>query len=349
MVALFVACGGGGDGAPPSAAPPSSFEPGASGVAGDAGVDEGGVLDSGTAEGGAPDAQGPSADAGPGDAGALDAGPDAGPTVFAIIGDFGGGGAREAAVEALVRTWHPEFIVTTGDNNYASATSGVASFDDNIGKFYGDFIVPYGGAHWDASAPAAKNRFWPTIGNHDWDIGPGFAYGDFFTLPGNERYYDVTLAHGSVHLTLLDSDVREPDGIEEGSVQAAWAEAVIKASPAPFQLVFYHHPAYASHPFSEPRMRWAFKAWGVDAYVTGHIHNYERLVVDGQQYFVNGQGGYGTANFGIVAAGSVARYNAQDGAQRVEVTADRMTFQYFDVNGTLIDEVSIDPSGAVVP
>ncbi|MSO58579.1 MAG: alkaline phosphatase, partial [Thermoleophilia bacterium] len=268
------------------------------------------------------------------------------PIVFAIIGDFGLDGPRETAVAALVKSWSPEFIMTTGDNNYGTATSGLASFDLNVGKHYGDFIAPYSGTHWDASAPAAKNRFWPTMGNKDWDIGPGFPYGDFFTLPGNERYYDVTV--GPVHFTIVGSDAREPDGNVATGVQAAWAEATIKASPSPFQFVFYHHPAYASGTV-ETKMRWAFKSWGADAYFTGHIHNYERLVVDGQQYFVNGQGGNSTSNFGTVAAGSAVRYNAQDGAQRVVVSSTKATFQYYNALGALIDEVAIDPSGATIP
>ena len=45
-------------------------------------------------------------------------------------------------------------------------------------------------------------------------------YLDYFTLPGNERYYDVAI--GPVHLFAVDSDPREPDGNTEGSVQARW-------------------------------------------------------------------------------------------------------------------------------
>src|SRR5215813_1931282 len=37
---------------------------------------------------------------------------------FAVIGDYGSAGPDEAAVARLVRGWTPDFVVTTGDNNY---------------------------------------------------------------------------------------------------------------------------------------------------------------------------------------------------------------------------------------
>ncbi len=335
---LFLACGK--DGAAPGTAVTPGVDSGGGSPDGAAAVVDagpGGSVDGGSDGAAAADASS--------DAGAADAGPPA-PISFAIIGDFGNDSPREAAVAALVKSWSPDFIVTTGDNNYGAANGGVASYDTNVGKHYGDYISPYAGQFWDASAPAAKNRFWPVLGNRDWDIGPGLAYADFFTLPGNERYYDLTI--GPVHFTMLDSDAREPDGIVAGGVQATWAEATIKGSSAPFQFVFHHHPAYVSGT-AEARMRWSFKTWGADAYFTGHIHLYERLVVDGQQYFINGQGGTSTSNFGTTAPGSAVRYNAMDGAMRVTVTSTKATFRYFTVAGTMIDEVAIDPTGAVVP
>jgi len=41
------------------------------------------------------------------------------------------------------------------------------------------------------------NRFFPTLGNHDWMTENAQPYFDYFTLLGNERYYDFEwgLAH----------------------------------------------------------------------------------------------------------------------------------------------------------
>ena len=137
---------------------------------------------------------------------------------FAVIGDYGNDSADEARVARMVSGWNPDFIITTGDNNYPSGSA--ETIDANIGRHYERFIGNYHGAY---GPGAVVNRFWPSPGNHDWDDGALAAYIDYFTLPGNERYYDVTI--GPVHLFALDSDPREPDGNTEDSLQARWLEA----------------------------------------------------------------------------------------------------------------------------
>lgn len=261
---------------------------------------------------------------------------------FAVVGDFGSGSAREAAVAAMIASWAPDFVVTTGDNNYGTAAE-LGSYDPNVGQFYHPFIAPYTGVY---GAPAAQNAFFPAIGNHDWDIGGGAPYFDFFTLPGNERYYE--LARGSARFVFLDSDTREPDGRTPGSVQGAWAEARMALATEPFVFVVFHHPAYTSGG-REPAMLWPFKAWGADAVLTGHVHNYERLTDVGLTYFVNGQGGHSTHAFGAIHPASQFRYNAQDGAQLVTVSATKATFRYYGVDGTLVDIYAMDASGQPVP
>jgi len=41
-----------------------------------------------------------------------------GSMVFAIIGDYGDDGDSRAVSE-LIKGWEPDFIITTGDNNYS--------------------------------------------------------------------------------------------------------------------------------------------------------------------------------------------------------------------------------------
>ena len=83
-------------------------------------------------------------------------------TRFAVIGDFGLAGQPEADVASLVKSWEPELIITTGDNNYPDGEA--ETIDDNIGQYYQAFIYPYHGAY----GPGAEvNRFFPTLGNHD--------------------------------------------------------------------------------------------------------------------------------------------------------------------------------------
>ncbi|HSO26501.1 MAG TPA: metallophosphoesterase [Anaerolineales bacterium] len=158
---------------------------------------------------------------------------------FAIIGDFGLAGPAEADVAALIQSWQPDLIITTGDNNYPDGAA--ETIDANIGQYFHNFIAPYQGAY----GPGADvNRFFPTLGNHDWNTAAAAPSLEYFTLPGNERYYDFVW--GPVHFFALSSDSREPDGVGRSSVQAQWLQAALAASTAPWQVVYMHHPAHAS-------------------------------------------------------------------------------------------------------
>src|SRR5213079_2513646 len=107
------------------------------------------------------------------------------PITIGIIGDYGAayaGGAsaaNEQAVADLIKSWNPDFIVTTGDNNYPNGEA--SNIDTNIGQFFHDYIYPYVGIY---GAGATSNRFWPCIGNHDWPFGVSYLqpYLDYLTL-----------------------------------------------------------------------------------------------------------------------------------------------------------------------
>ena len=251
----------------------------------------------------------------------------AGTVRFAVIGDYGADTPGEAAVAAMVKGWHPEFLITLGDNNYP--TGEAASIDTNIGQFYAEFIGNYRGRFGPGSA---KNRFWPSPGNHDWIVGLS-PYLEYFTLPGNERYYDVDL--GLVHLYALDSDVHEPDGISAESQQAAWLKQKLAASKACYDVVYFHHPAYSTseHGSALP-LRWPFRKWGAEVVFAGHDHTYERLEVDGIPYFVNGLGGASKYDFPLTPIPETKfRYNEEFGAMRVTAAPGEISYEFFTIDG----------------
>jgi len=265
-------------------------------------------------------------------------------TRIAVIGDFGSAGANEEAVANLVKSWTPDFVITTGDNTYST------DIDVNIGQYYQEYIHPYSGAF---GAGAATNRFFSSLGNHDWDqvidcdmdTCTG-AYLDYFAFPGNERYYTVTL--GALELFVVDSDVREPDGTTAASIQADWLRGRLSASVAPWKVVCFHHPPFASGNGQGPEMRWPFKEWGASAVLSGHVHVYERLLKEGFPYFVNGVGGRSLHPFvDPPDPDSQMRFNAKFGAMLIEVDHQQLRFQFFSIagGGTLIDTYSIQRAG----
>jgi tartrate-resistant acid phosphatase type 5 len=266
---------------------------------------------------------------------------------FATLGDFGDGTAKEAAVAALIASWNPDAVVTLGDNNYEDGAA--STIDAHIGQFYHSFIAPYTGSY--GAGSARGNRFWPALGNHDWQCsGCAAPYTNYFTLPGNERYYTTTL--GPVDLFVLDSDSHEPDGITSTSRQALWLKAALAASTAPWKVVAFHHSPYTSGTTDGPTaaLRWPFQAWGASWVMSAHEHNYERLskadpgrTTPVMPYTVNGLGGCDQClyPFGNPVAGSLVRFTGQYGAQKCAATVSTLTCSLVTIDGQTVDTFTL--------
>jgi len=249
---------------------------------------------------------------------------------FAVIGDYGDASQAEADVAALIDSWNVDFILTLGDNNYDNGEA--STIDANIGQFYSAYIAPYNGT--------TTNRFFPTLGNHDWRAANAQPYLDYFTLPGNERYYTVT--QGPVQIFVIDSDPNEPDGRTATSTQAQWLQTQLAASTATWKLVTMHHPPYSSSSVhgSEAIMQWPYAAWGATAVLAGHDHTYERLMADGIPYFVNGLGGRSIYGLGTPLPQSAFRYNDDYGTMRVFASDFCINYTFYNRAGELIDSYS---------
>lgn len=259
---------------------------------------------------------------------------------FAVIGDYGNNTAEESDVSNLVHSWNPDFVVTCGDNNYS--TGSAQTIDANIGQYYHDFIYNYQGTYGPGSATM---QFVPALGNHDWGNvanNPSGAdpYLAYFTLPGNERYYNWR--SGVVEFFVIDSDLNEPAGTSSTSAQAVWCQAAMSTSTAKWKIPVFHHPAYSSGQHqSTLYMRWPFQAWGATAVLQGHDHDYERLKVGDIPYFVNGIGGASLRPFGSILAQSQVRYAADFGAMLVTANAAAITFRAYSRTGYLIDSYTV--------
>lgn len=274
---------------------------------------------------------------------------------FVAIGDFGyGQNTRDVA--DLIDSLNVDFIVTVGDNAYDDV-----SLDDNVGQFFADYIGSYHGSYGTGSS---VNRFFPTLGNHEYDddsagLNGGIdLYLDYFTLPGNERYYDFQV--GSVHFFALNSNSAEPDGIDALSVQSAWLQDALAVSNAPHKIVFFHHPPFSSGGHgSEAALQWPFEAWDATAVLSGHDHTYERILRDDNgdgtilPYLVTGLGGRSISSFsGNTVEGSSAQFNDNYGALLVQASDTSITFEFVSIDngGTVIDTYTLDlenPAGAL--
>ena len=266
--------------------------------------------------------------------------------VIGVVGDFGSGTSNELAVANLIKSWNPDFIMTLGDNNYPYGQA--ATIDGNVGQFYHDYIYPYLGTY---GAGASSNRFFPTVGNHDCcfptptptGYDPYLAY---FTLPGNERYYNYR--YGPVEIFCLNSNPNDPDGWTYDSAQGAWLQSHLATSTSTWRLVYFHHPPYSSgalHGTSTGQgyyMRWPFKEWGATVVFSGHDHIYERMLRDGMTYIVDGIGGDRIDPFGTFDPYSQVRYNAAYGAVRIDATETNILFQCINTNGVVVDTLRFE-------
>lgn len=259
---------------------------------------------------------------------------------FAAIGDYGDGPGT-ASVAQLINNQAPDFIITGGDNCYD--TVPIAT---QVGKHFGSWV--------------SGARFWPSLGNHDYSdpCGGGSAasgYRAYFSLPGNERYYQVR--KGPVELFAVNSNLADPNGATQTSTQGLWLKNALAASNAPWKIVFFHHSPFSSgaEHGSVLRMRWPFEAWGADAVISGHDHHYERVIRDDNNngvmmpYLISGLGGHSIrpanrANPG----GSVAKYSGSYGALFAAATDTTLKFEFRSTSGAAIDSYEMSKSGGTI-
>ncbi len=255
-------------------------------------------------------------------------------TRFAIIGDYGTAGRAEQDVANRVHTWNPDFILTTGDNNYPSGAA--STIDQNIGQYYHDFIYPYNGRY---GAGATVNKFFPAMGNHDGVTASGAPYRNYFGLPNNERYYSVT--KGPVQIFVLDSGTGEESNLSATSEQGQWLRAGLAASTACWRIVTMHHPPYSSGVHgSNPALQWPYARWGATVVLAGHDHDYERIMdpTTHLPYIVDGIGGTSLYPTLFPISGSAVRYAGDYGAIRVDADSrTTLTFQTITRGNYLID------------
>lgn len=254
------------------------------------------------------------------------------PQVIAVIGDFENTPVRVDSVSMLVKSWNPDIIMASGDLYDA----GSGSIDEQIGRYYADFICPYHGLY---GQGAPSNEFFSAIGNHD--MSDITSYLDYLNFPGNERYYSVQA--GNVDFFVLNSNLSEPDGVTDTSAQALWLQNQLALAGSDWRIVVFHHPPYTSgiHP-STTYMQWPFAAWGADAVISGHNHFYERLYANGIPYFVNGSGGATLYSYGTLIPQSQLLYNKLWGAMKIEPYSDSLVFCFFTIRDSLIDRYVIN-------
>jgi Calcineurin-like phosphoesterase len=166
----------------------------------------------------------------------------------------------------------PAAVLALGDEQY---NSGSAS----------DFLASY-----DKSWGVIKSITRPTVGNHEYGTSGAAGYFGYFKtastggsscVSGCGGYYSFNL--GSWHIVAINTEctrISGGAGCAAGSPQEQWLKNDLANNANLCTLVFGHRPRWSSNSFASadiaPLVTDMYNA-GVDVYVAGHSHSYERF------------------------------------------------------------------------
>lgn len=150
-----------------------------------------------------------------------------------------------------------------------------------------------------------------------------------------DRYY--TFQEGAVQFFALDTNRNA-----NWDTQLDWLEQALKQSTARWKIVFGHHPVYASGTYGTDAamvrlLTPLFKTYGVQLYINGHEHHYERTrSIDGTTYLVTGHGGAYLRSVGRSewTEYAVSRY----GFSAVEIYSDRIEIKGIGTDNQVFDQ-----------
>ncbi|OCR02427.1 metallophosphoesterase [Oscillatoriales cyanobacterium USR001] len=223
---------------------------------------------------------------------------------FISVADTGTGAAGQYAVANAMTKYHQEnpfnIVILAGDNIYTNGEF------EKIGAV---FEKPY------QNLLKQGVKFYACLGNHDIRTNNGDLQVKYpgFNMQG--RYY--TFRREKVQFFALDTNSNA-----DWKNQLIWLNKELSQSDAPWKVVFGHHQIYSSgiyglnKPFIET-LTPLFQKYGVQLYINGHEHNYERTrSINGTTYLICG-GGAGTRPVGR--------------SQWTEYSASRLSFAALDV------------------
>jgi len=214
---------------------------------------------------------------------------------FFVIGDFGNGSSMQYQMADVMRVElerrrnsdNPvRFVITTGDNIYASMRMGSLLLGSgDVDWHWGTkFFEPY-------ERLLAEIPFYPSPGNHDGSEGEHgedlAVYLDNFFFPQNKpaRWYTFSFG-GLADFFALDSTANTEQGpprpaYARDGEQFRWLVKALPRSQARWKIPYFHHPPFTAgpaHPASLDDLRHfteLFHRSGVKVVFNGHEHNFQ--------------------------------------------------------------------------
>jgi 3',5'-cyclic AMP phosphodiesterase CpdA len=251
---------------------------------------------------------------------------------FVAVADTGTGVEGQYAVANAMAAYHAQapysMVVLAGDNIYSN---GILP-DGDMRRIADVFEKPY--------QPLLQKgvKFYAALGNHDIITGNGEPQLRYpgFNMDG-QRYY--TLQQDSVQFFALDLNLGE-----HLSAQKTWLQKELRQSKALWKIVFSHFPIYSSGVYGVDQdlireFAPLFKKYGVQLYINGHDHNYERTQdIDGTTYLTCGAG----AGLRPVSTSKWTAYSSsQLSFAAVSVYRDRLEIKGINTQNQVFDQGAI--------
>ena len=241
---------------------------------------------------------------------------------FVSVADTGTGARGQYAVARAMTLYHKQnpydLVVLAGDNIYNNGE--IEKIGDVFERPYKDLLKQ-------------NVKFQACLGNHDIRTANGDLEVKYpgFNMKG--RYY--TFSRNNVQFFALDTN-----GNADWKNQLTWLEKELSLSKAAWKVVFGHHPIYASGVYgSNPdfikTFTPLFQKYGVQLYINGHEHHYERTrSINGTTYLICGAG----AGNRPVGKNDWTEYSTSDlSFAAYEVYADRIELSGIGTDNRVFD------------
>ncbi|MFN9637822.1 MAG: metallophosphoesterase family protein [Synechococcaceae cyanobacterium] len=242
---------------------------------------------------------------------------------FLAVADTGSGNANQFAVGEQMAARHRlqavDLVLMGGDNIYPAG---------NLLDVERTFQRPY------RELLSAGVPFHAVLGNHDIRTDNGDPQVRYRPFGMANRWY--SLRRGPVAFFLLDTNVNA-----RWQHQMPWLKKALAASDAPWKVVVGHHPLYSAglygdDPAAIARLTPLFERHGVQLYINGHEHNYERTRrIRGTTYLTVGGGGAWLRP--VVANARSARAISTYSFAELHVVGDSLTLDAWNLRGERID------------
>lgn len=265
------------------------------------------------------------------------------PFTFVAFGDTRSGHKEHAKLAAHILKDNPLFVINTGD----LVSNGLEMNDwESFFRVSGDLMrnIPY----------------YPVLGNHEKDSP---YYFDFFSLPGNERYYSFLA--GDCFFLMLDTegpDYPTPEFVKKENreefwaeqnrdymeQQKQWADKMLRLHrDAGYIFVCFHQPLISvkKSRAEDAKIRRAFwgglfERRGVQVVLSGHDHHYHRAVSGGTHFVTTGGGGASLYDADAPQPETVKIAKARHYI-RINVGEEQANLSVIDIDGSLIESFSV--------